>query len=225
MSQWAWAQAGNAEQPVSASGIRGALPATLSKSLDSKKLKDGDPVVAQTTVPVQAQDGTVLPAGSKILGHVTQAQARSKGDAQSSLAITFDKVESKKGQAIPINGKLQALAPGVPSYGGPGSPPGFPGPNTGPAGGGAPTLGSGYPQGGTLGGHPIGSGTTAPTPAGQTPDDTNNPNPGANRSVLNSESKGAIGFHNLDMDANSVLTTTGKELKLDSGTQMIIRAE
>jgi hypothetical protein len=42
--------------------------------------------------------------------------------------------------------------------------------------------------------------------------------------MLTSESKGVLGFKNLEMNSDSVLTSSGKEVKLDSGTQMLIQA-
>ena len=43
--------------------------------------------------------------------------------------------------------------------------------------------------------------------------------------MLTSESTGVLGFHNLEMDKNNMLTTNGKEVKLESGTQMLIRVQ
>jgi hypothetical protein len=45
------------------------------------------------------------------------------------------------------------------------------------------------------------------------------------RPLLNAQSVGVLGIKNLQMDKDSVITTTGKEVKLDNGTQMLIRAE
>ena len=50
----------------------------LSKSLDAKKLKEGDPVKAKTTGAVRAGDGTIVPIGSTVQGRITQATVRSK---------------------------------------------------------------------------------------------------------------------------------------------------
>lgn len=43
--------------------------------------------------------------------------------------------------------------------------------------------------------------------------------------LLTSQSTGVLGLHNLELDKNSILTSTGKEVKLDSGIQILIRAE
>src|SRR5205085_7412100 len=86
------------------------INATLSKSLDSKKAKTGDPVEAKTTSDVKSAGQTVIPRGSKLIGHVTQATARGKGDADSTLGIAFDHAVLKNGQQIPLNATVQALA-------------------------------------------------------------------------------------------------------------------
>ena len=47
----------------------------LEGKLDSKTAKVGDRVVLKTTEKVQTSDGTVIPRGSRLVGHVTQVQA------------------------------------------------------------------------------------------------------------------------------------------------------
>ncbi len=180
-------------QDSSANTIQGAFPCALEKAVDSKKVKDGDPVVCQTSKALRDQSGRFIPSGTKIMGHVTQAQARSKGDSQSSLAMTFDKIELSKGNDIPIKGSLQAVGPALTG-----------GPDTGPA------TEPGLRSGAALNTQTIGKeGGTHATAAGP----------------LSSDSKGVLGVKNLEMGDNSVLTSPGKEVKLDGGTQMVIRAE
>jgi hypothetical protein len=182
-------------QDSSANTVQGTFPCALEKSLDSKKAKDGDPVVCQTSKAFHDSSGRFMPSGTKIMGHVTQAQARSKGDAQSSLALVFDKIELSKGNDVPIKGVLQAVGPGFTG-----------GPDTGPAT--EPGLHGGAAlatQGQTMGKE----GGTHASAAGP----------------LSGDSKGAVGVKGLDMGDNSVLTSTGKEVKLDAGTQMVVRAE
>ncbi len=188
-------------------GIRGAFPTTLVKALDSKKLKDGDAVTCETMGPLRSRNGLMIPSGAKIIGHVTQAQARSKGDAQSSLAVVFDKIEVTKGKEIPMKGVLQAVAPSL-------------------GGGAGPDTGGMSGSGHMMAGH--GDTSTMPSPGGVSGansgvhplDAGGGPHP-----ILNAQSQGVLGFKNMQMDNNNVLTSTGKELKLDSGTQMLIRAE
>src|SRR3984893_18445485 len=91
-------------------GSGAAINAELSARIDSKKAKPGDPVAAHTTEPAKSNGKTVIPKGSKLVGHVTQASARAKGDSESALGIVFDKAILKNGQEVPLNVAIQALA-------------------------------------------------------------------------------------------------------------------
>src|SRR5258707_10108367 len=104
------ASAQNGQENASlASGT--ALNAVLNSSVDSKKCKPGDAVNAHTTEAVKSEGKTVIPKGSKLVGHVTQASARAKGESESSLGIVFDKAILKNGQEIPLNNvTIQAIA-------------------------------------------------------------------------------------------------------------------
>src|SRR5437762_11564811 len=103
---------GNASASTSASAQNGqangslatgtAFNAALSSPIDSKKCKPGDPVNAHSTEAVKSEGKTVIPKGSKLVGHVTQASARGKGESESSLGIVFDKAILKNGQEIPL---------------------------------------------------------------------------------------------------------------------------
>ena len=98
------------------SGLNGgtAMQAELTKSIDAKKVKSGDEVTARLTQDVKSSDGTVvMHKGSRLVGHVTEAQARSKANAESKLGIVFDKAVLKGGQEMAFNGTIQALAPPV----------------------------------------------------------------------------------------------------------------
>src|SRR5215471_10784813 len=92
------------------------INAKLNSSVDSKKAKPGAQVTAETTEPVKSADGrTVLPKGSKLTGHVTQASARNKDQGQAALGIQFDKAKLKDGQEMALtNIRIQALASPVP---------------------------------------------------------------------------------------------------------------
>src|ERR1700751_2058753 len=57
-----------------------ALNAQLTHSLDSRKAKPGYVVTAQTTAPVKIDGKVVIPNNTKLVGHVTRASARAKGD-------------------------------------------------------------------------------------------------------------------------------------------------
>src|SRR5712675_3326608 len=111
---------GNASASTSASAQNGqangslatgtAFNAALSSPIDSKKCKPGDAVNAHTTEAVKSEGKTVIPKGSKLVGHVTQASARAKGESESALGIVFDKAILKNGQEMPLNVGIQAIA-------------------------------------------------------------------------------------------------------------------
>jgi len=83
---------------------------TLTSSLDAKKSKPGDKVEARTTEAVKQNGRVVLPKGTRLEGHVTQVQARSKDESQSTLGIAFDRAILKNGQEMPLHVGIQALA-------------------------------------------------------------------------------------------------------------------
>jgi len=83
--------------------------AELTKPLDARKNKPGDEVVAKTRQDVKSSGQTVLPKGSKIVGHVTEVQAREKGRQESHLAIAFERAILKNGTQVPMALTLQAI--------------------------------------------------------------------------------------------------------------------
>jgi hypothetical protein len=129
---WAPTQtAATGAQPVG----HAAIPVLLSKSLDAKKLKVGDEVTAKTSVSLRG-GGILIPSGSIVIGHVTSAEARSKGDPQSSLGLAFDKVEVLGGKVLLIHGLIRAVGPNP-----------NPEPNTGAAEAGTIAADTGHDQG------------------------------------------------------------------------------
>src|SRR6476659_3448343 len=53
-----------------------AMNAALSQPIDAKKNKPGDAVTARTTEATKSEGKVVIPKGSKLVGHVTEAKAR-----------------------------------------------------------------------------------------------------------------------------------------------------
>ena len=84
--------------------------AELVSKLDSKTAKTGDNVVAQTTSSVKTADGTEIPKGSKLMGHVIAAQPSASG-ANSQVALLFDHVEIKGGQSLAVHSQIQSISP------------------------------------------------------------------------------------------------------------------
>jgi hypothetical protein len=79
--------------------------------LDSKTAKVGDPVIVKTTDKSRTADGTVIPKGARLIGHVTQVQAHGKGSQDSELGLAFDRAELKNGQSMPIRSVIESVSP------------------------------------------------------------------------------------------------------------------
>lgn len=79
--------------------------------LDSKSAKAGDSVTVKTVQSMKTADGTEIPKGSKLLGHVTAVQAHSDTVQNSTLGIEFDRAELKGGQSLAIHSVIRSVAP------------------------------------------------------------------------------------------------------------------
>lgn len=93
--------------PVEMRPVNGELVGKL----DSRSAKAGDPVVVKTSESVKIADGTVIPKGSKLVGHVAKVQSHSQGSENSALAIAFDHAELKGGQSVAIASVIESVAP------------------------------------------------------------------------------------------------------------------
>ena len=72
------------------------IPVELTKTVDAKKAKTGDEVIAKVTQDMKTGTGEVIVAkDTKMIGHVTEAQAHTKEQKQSELGIAFDKAVTK----------------------------------------------------------------------------------------------------------------------------------
>jgi hypothetical protein len=237
------AQNGQANSSL-ASGT--AFNAALSSPIDSKKCKPGDPVNAHSTEAVKSEGRTVIPKGTKLVGHVTQASARAKGESESSLGIVFDKAILKSGEEIPLNVTIQALASAQGNASGAVA-------DTDTMGGmGTSAAGSGMAGGrGALGGVTSAAGgatgtvTNTAANVGGVAGGTVNSAASAGGAVsgaskgavgglntagqLTSNSQGVFGLNGLNLNAaasnateGSVITSAGKNVHLESGTRMLL---
>lgn len=91
------AQPGVAQAPAGVS-----VNAELTKGIDVKKAKVGDLVNAKTTDAVKLADGTELPKGTKLVGKVTDARAKSGSDKTSHLAFSLDQAVTKDGHEVAL---------------------------------------------------------------------------------------------------------------------------
>ena len=232
------AAASTSNQSTSSKTVR----ATLEKPIDARKNRPGDEVLAKTTQATSSEDGVVIPRGSKVIGHVTEAKAKSKvnGETQSAVGIVFDHAVLKNGRQVPLNASIQAISSSqqnaaasafedepVAPMAGAGA--------TGSAAGNVRSAGRGLPStaGSVAGGA---TSTIENTPAavstgaaGTLKGAGSVPN-GAASSSLSSASHGVAGLNGLSLSSaaansteGSVISSASRNVHLDSGTEMILQ--
>jgi hypothetical protein len=170
------------------------IPVQLTKTVDAKKAKTGDQVEAKVTQDMKTSSGEVLvPKDTKILGHVTEAQARSKEQKESQLAIAFDRAVMKNGSDVQLPMSVQAIIgqqnnnqPAAAGNDAGGAPSGTSSPN--PGGAGRPGMGGSTPP-------PIPSATTTET----APSDSQTASKG--NPPINGQTQGVIGIPNVKFSA------------------------
>ncbi len=211
--------ASNASAPV--------IGAVLTKTVDAKKVKEGDEVVAKTLMELKSADGTVIPKNSKIIGHITQAQARGKGQDKSVLGIAFDKLQAKD-KELPFHAIIQAVAApqpfaslasdnGMPSASGPGTP------STAGASGAAGDTNSNPNARDTGAAGNVGSNAGADTASAP-------PGSGDAGASLNANSQGVMGMKDVQLAATtsatgqaSILSSNSSNVRLESGTRLVLK--
>jgi hypothetical protein len=192
----------------------------LTKTIDAKKAKTGDEIVAKVTQDMKTTNGNVLvPKDTKVMGHVTEAQARNKEQKESQVGIAFDRAVMKDGSAVKMPMSIQAII-GEQN-------------NQNNAGGGnseatAPAGGSPSSAGGARAG--TAGSTSAPTPSAgnDTPSDTSTGKTA--RPPITAQTQGVVGIANLklspavaNVDQGSIVSSETNNVKLESGTMMLLR--
>ena len=224
-----------------------AIQATLLTAVDARHSKPGDQVIARTTQDVKQDGHVVLRKGTKLMGHVTEAEARSKSNAESSVGVVFDNAVMKGGQQAPIHLGVQALAAAANqtstsmSNDGPMLASGGSAAGSGRAAGGGLLGGTGGAVGGATSGAGMvagNAGQTANGAVGATTRTATSAAGGAAGSTgglnaagqLTSDSRGVFGLEGLNLNAaasnatqGSVVSSTSRNVHLDSGTQMVLQ--
>ena len=183
-----------ATPPQSSNGIApgSTISAELVKSIDVRKVKAGDKIEAKVVVPLLANGQVLIPKGSRIIGHVTEAKPRNKDPKSSTLGIVFDTLSTKDGEVI-IQAAIQAIGPVEPAS-----------------------------INGVRSGFPVGTSPEQPPTgvAGQPADNSG--------LFLEPNSKGIVGLKGLSLSRsgqNSVVTSSDENVRLEGGTQLILRIE
>ena len=220
--------------------------AALVTALDSKRAKPGDQVVARTTESVRAEGKTILPKGTKLIGHITHASARARGDSESALGIAFDRAVLKGDQEIPLNVSIQALASAaITASGVTEEIDAITDTGAGMSASGA-TRGRGVVGGATsavggTGGSATTAAGTAASAGGSGVNSTLNSAAGVGGSAqsigglnasgqLTANSHGVFNLNGISLNSaesgqGSVVTSAGKNVRLDSGTRMLLATE
>lgn len=236
----------NAEAGKSSASVANGseVNATLNKSVDAGEAKPGDEVTAKAAKDMKSDGKVVVPRGSKLIGRVTKAEPHKSGSASgnsaSQLGIVFDRAVLKDGSEVALNGSVAAIgaARSAGSAGGHQM-------DAGAAGAGSmagSASGTGGGLAGTVGGTVGAVANTATGAAGGVSSTIGGAAGAAGKSAgavggfdaaggLKSGSRGVFGVRDLDITSaaagsaeGSVITSAKRNVRLESGTQMLLVA-
>ncbi|MFZ0312053.1 MAG: hypothetical protein WAL85_05035 [Candidatus Korobacteraceae bacterium] len=189
----------------------------LSKSLDSRKLTAGNAIEAKVTNELR-WNGTIIPRGSKVTGHITEASSRAKGDPASALGMVFDRITLKDGTDLPLKANIQAVGP-RPGFGSGDTDMQNPAPVSAPGGPGS--MGGAIPDPRGLGAPQT---NFPPNPAAGTASPPNQGNR-QDSGVITEQSTGVVGLPDLQLRQDSILASSGEEVKLAAGSRVLLRVQ
>ena len=203
------------------------IPVMLEKSVDARKNKAGDEVIARTTENVKSEGRVVIPKGSKIVGHVTVTEAKArtkKEESESVVGIAFDHAALKDGREIPLALEIQAIAPAEESTpSAMGTAPGTAGGTTG----GAPPLPGSEKASGPMSDPNAGTPGRIASPANAADGAAGGLTPSGG---LTPQCHGVLGIDGLTLSPEAASSTQGslvvsqrRNVHLDGRTQMMLR--
>jgi hypothetical protein len=220
-----------AQAPEAAGGAsRASLQVETTKSIDAKKAKAGDEVTAVLTQDVLQHGKIVLPRGSKVKGHISEAIPHTKENPESRLGLVFDKVIAKGGREMECPCTVGAIGPPMPHEL----------PSTQITSAGVPqtmpqTVPStntrrGRATGAVIAQQPIRVGSVAvPDSASTSTTTSTSQTAEAPNGALSSGSRGVIGLEGMRLSPSAasgtrecVVSSEKKNVKLESGTQLVL---
>ena len=194
--------------------------AVLVKRLDIKSASPNQELVLRTVNDVIADGIVVIPSGSRVVGHVVEFATKGKESQQYILAIAIDKAVLESGREIPLQAIIAAVA--APEDGSLTSDPTY------------GMMHSNEPK--MVGSGANGAARTGDLSASSKADSTATLSTarinGEMRKgwLLNADSNGTIGFPGLSLTWRldspppvSVFSSKNKEIKLEAGTQILLR--
>ncbi len=220
--------------------------AQLVGKLDSRTAKAGDSIVVRTESSVKTADGTMIPKGTKLVGHVIGVMPQGSGSQNSQVSIQFDHAEVTGGQSVPIQTVIRSVGPAESGTAGSGpgtsmsdttpsapSAPAASAPGGSAAGGGAGSSGS---RTGLTGSEAqsgsSGSGPTPASPEASSANGSNDPAPGTivarsgNIAIRTTAIPGVLIANNDKgqdprmAKSSGILLGAQRNIDLDSGTMM-----
>jgi hypothetical protein len=197
----------------------------LVSKLDSRTAKTGDSVVVQTKASVKTADGTEIPKGSKLVGHVLGAKPSGAGE-NSQVVLQFDHFELKGGQDLAVHSQIQSIGPagGAAATSGSGAmsePPagGSSSPSASATSGGSRASGSSQGRGGDPAAAAGNGAPAAGTVVART----------GNIAIATTSVPGVLLANNAPgqqdprmAQASSILLGAKQDIQLDGGTQMVL---
>jgi hypothetical protein len=195
--------------------------AIVVKRIDTKSASLNQELTLRTITDVVVDGVVIIPSGSSVVGHIVELATKGKGSDQSILAIVIDKAVLESGREIPLQGIIAAVA--APPEGSLSS---------------DPTYGMMHSNEPKMVGTSPSAAAARPgelSPSGKV---ESTASLGAARIngemrkglLLNAESQGAIGFSGVSLSwrlttppAVTVFSSNHKEIKLDAGTQVLLR--
>jgi hypothetical protein len=198
------------------------IPVLLTKTVDAKKAKSGDEVVAKVAQDLKTNSGEVIFAkDTKVIGHVTEAQARSKEQQESQVGIAFDRAILKNGSEMPLPMSIQAII-------GPQGDQNNAGGGNGDAA--YPSAGANSGAGAARTGGMTGSTASAPSASPSNLPTNDAPAGASPRPQITAQTQGVLGISNLKLETaatnsaqGSVVSSEKNNVKIESGTFMLLR--
>ena len=193
--------------------------AVLIKAIESKNATVGQQVSLRTISDVMVDGAIVIPRKSSLLGHISEVITKGKDEPQSVLGLIIERAVTPDGIEVPLQAIVAAVA--SPQSTGLSSDPTY-----GMMHSNEPKMvaspGSSVTSGGLSSASKAGS--TAAVATANLKGAMDEP------SVLNEDSQGAVGYEGVSITWHlmapppvTVFSSSGKNVKLEAGTQMLLR--
>ena len=195
--------------------------AVLTRSVDSRTSTAGQEVTMLATQDVTADRVIVIPKGSKLVGHIAEIKLKGQDVPRTYMSIVIDKAVRTDGKELPLQAIIAAVAAPEDNNS-----------STDPA---LAMMHSNEPK-------MAGSGAASSSTTGETSPSSKSSSGAAvatanlkggslESSLLNANSQGAIGYEGVSIawqltsspPATIFTLTKGKNLKLENGTQILLR--